>query len=132
MLAITKEAYAIMLVHCQAQYPLEACGFLGGTAGLAYSVTLVENLLRSPVAYEMEPRQQIEAMLSLENNGLELLAAFHSHPHGPPSPSVTDVAQAYYPDLPQIIISLQTRTAPSVRSFLLAPDHIHEQFLQRV
>lgn len=132
MLEIATEAYLIMLAHCQSQYPLEACGFLAGDAGRAYIVTPVENTLRSPVAYEMDPRQQLEAMLHIEDDGFELLAAYHSHPHGPSQPSPTDMAQAYYPDLPQIIISLRDRTTPTMRAFLLAPDEIHEVNLRLV
>lgn len=125
-LAMNKTAHAIMLAHCQEVYPLEACGFLGGQDGIATIVTIVENALSSPVAYEMDPLQQIEAMLEMEDNGLDLMAAYHSHPNGPSKPSPTDLAQAYYPDLPQIIISLQIRSEPSVRAFLLAPDTYQE------
>lgn len=131
-LAISMRAYAIMLAHCQSEFPLEACGFLGGQDGEASIVTVIENILSSPVAYEMDPRQQIEAMLNLENSGLDLMAAYHSHPHGPSRPSPTDLAQAYYPDLPQIIISLRERSSPSVRVFLLAPDSFQELNLQLV
>jgi proteasome lid subunit RPN8/RPN11 len=131
-LLIDKTAYDIMLAHCQAAHPLEACGFLGGRHGQATIVTAVENALSSPVAYAMDPQQQLEAMLDLEENGYDLMAAYHSHPHGPSWPSPTDLAQAYYPDLPQIIISLRERTAPSARAFLLAPDEFQEIKLQLV
>jgi proteasome lid subunit RPN8/RPN11 len=126
MIAITRTAYLIMLAHCQSVYPLEACGFLGGIDGKAFSVTAVENALHSPVAYEMEPIQQLEAMLDLERSGLEMVAAYHSHPHGPARPSVTDMAQAYYPDLPQVIVSLRTRSAPTALAFLLTPDTVQK------
>jgi proteasome lid subunit RPN8/RPN11 len=131
-LAINKTAYAIMLAHCQEIYPFEACGFIGGKDGLASVVSFVENALNSPVAYEMDPLQQLEAMLDMEDNGLDLMAAYHSHPHGPSRPSPTDLAQAYYPDLPQIIISLRMRSEPSVRAFLLAHDTYQEIKLQIV
>ncbi len=126
MLAVNKTAFAVMLSHCQAEYPLEACGFLGGQDGEAFIVTTVENILRSPVAYEMDPQQQIEAMLQIEDSGLDLMAAFHSHPHGPSQPSATDLAQAYYPDLVQVIISLRERAAPVARAFLLTHDEFNE------
>jgi proteasome lid subunit RPN8/RPN11 len=93
---------------------------------------MVENALNSPVAYEMDPLQQLEAMLDIENNGLDLMAAYHSHPQGPSRPSPTDLAQAYYPDLPQIIISLQVRSEPSARAFLLASDSYQELKLRIV
>jgi proteasome lid subunit RPN8/RPN11 len=125
-LSISKTVYMIMLAHCQEMYPLEACGFLGGRDGRATVVSMVENVLKSPVAFEMDPLQQIEAMLDIENSRLDLVAAYHSHPQGPPIPSPTDLALAYYPDLPQIIISLQTRSTPSMRAFLLASGGYEE------
>lgn len=132
MIEITKEAYQIMLAHCQRQYPEEACGFLGGRNSRAYVVTPIENDLHSPVAYEMNPQQQLEAMLYMEDNNLELLAAYHSHPHGPSGPSHTDIAQAYYPDLPQIIISLRAGPVPAARAFLLSQDEIRELTIELV
>ena len=131
-LTITRTACAIMLAHCQEIYPLEACGFLGGRDGKASIVTMIENALNSPIAYEMDPLQQLEAMLDLENCGLDLLAAYHSHPQGPSIPSSTDLAQAYYPNLPQIIISLRLRDEPSLRAFQLTHDKYQELILQIV
>ena len=124
MLEISRVAYLLMLAHCQWVYPEEACGFLGGEDGRATIVTPVENKLHSPVTFEMEPLQQLEAMIYLEENGRAILAAYHSHPHGPPRPSQTDLAQAYYPDMPQIIVSLQRRAQPEVRAFLFTTGTI--------
>ena len=132
MIEITRTAYLIMLAHCQAMYPLEACGFLGGIQGKAFAVTAIENALRSPVAYEMEPRQQLEAMLDLERRGLDIVAAYHSHPHGPSRPSATDMSQAFYPDMPQVIVSLRTRSDPTVLAFLLTPENVQEVDLRAV
>jgi len=131
-LVINKRAYTIMLAHCQSEYPLEACGFLGGQDEIAFVVTVIENRLSSPVAYEMDPRQQIEAMLNMENSNLDLMAAYHSHPNGPSRPSPTDLAKAYSPDLPQIIVSLRERSSPSVGVFLLTPDSVQELKLEPV
>jgi proteasome lid subunit RPN8/RPN11 len=79
----------------------------------------------SPVAYEMEPLQQIQAMLAIENDGLELLAIYHSHPDGPARPSPTDVALAYYPEQAQLIISL-TGAAATVRAYRIADGLVEE------
>ncbi len=132
MLTITNAAYSIMLSHCQVAYPLEACGFLGGKNGTAFVVTIIENILSSSTAYEMDPRQQIEAMLAFEEDGLDLLAAYHSHPKGPSRPSPTDMALAFYPELAQVIVSLRERSHPTARAYLLASDKVHELELQVV
>ena len=115
-----------MVAHVTGLFPEEACGLVGGQDGRAARLYPVENMLHSPVAFEMEPLQQIRAMLALEGEGLELLAIYHSHPHGPARPSASDVAQAYYPDAAQIIISLADRARPSLRAFLIADGHVTE------
>ncbi|MCB8984799.1 MAG: M67 family metallopeptidase [Ardenticatenaceae bacterium] len=117
MLRINQPVYEAMLAHLQAVYPLEGCGLLGGVGDTAVRHTAVDNILRSPVAYEMDPTQQIRAMLELEAQGQEMLAIYHSHPAGPPHPSPTDVAQAYYPDAVYLIISLADRAQPVVGAF---------------
>lgn len=115
-----------MLAHVGSLWPEEACGLLGGRDGRAARVYPVENILHSPFAYEMEPLAQIRAMLDIEARDVDLLAIFHSHPHGPARPSQTDVAQAYYPDAFQIIISLADRERPSIRAFTIINDVVSE------
>ena len=108
-----------MINHVVAHAPEEACGLVGGRGGRAAQLYPVENVLHSPVAYEMEPRQQVRAMLDMEAAGEALLAIYHSHPHGPAWPSSTDRRQAYYPDTAYIIISLADPERPSLRAFML-------------
>jgi [CysO sulfur-carrier protein]-S-L-cysteine hydrolase len=116
--------YLVMLAHAQALYPQEACGLLAGRNGRISHLYVIENILRSPTAYEMNGRQQLAAMLHVEKLGLELLAGYHSHPNGPSTPSKTDIAQAYYPDLIQLIISLQERSQPSVGAFTIIDGQV--------
>jgi proteasome lid subunit RPN8/RPN11 len=114
------------LSHLQAEYPLEACGILAGKAGKILRVYAIENKLRSPTAYEMEPQQQLAAMLEIEDKGWEMTAVYHSHPQGPETPSPTDVAQAYYPDVVQLIVSLRQRSQPVVRGFMIGNGRVTE------
>ena len=115
-----------MIAHVNSLYPEEACGLVGGQDERAGRLCPVENVLHSPVAFEMAPLQQIRAMLALEEEGLELIAIYHSHPHGPARPSASDVAQAYYPEAVQVIISLADRARPTLRAFLIADGHVTE------
>ena len=119
MLRMKQSVYGEMMAHLQAVYPLEGCGLVGGLPGEATRCLPVANVLRSPTAYEMEPTAQIEAMILLEDAGLEITGIFHSHPAGPERPSPTDMAQAYYPDAAYIIVSLADRTQPVTRAFRL-------------
>lgn len=125
-LYLPKQLQEEMIACVMNLYPEEACGLVGGQDSRAARLYPVENALHSPVAFEMEPLQQIRAMLAMEAEGLELLAIYHSHPHGPARPSGSDVAQAYYPEAAQIIISLIDRARPSLRAFLIADGHVTE------
>ncbi len=123
---INQSLYQIMLAHTQAIFPLEACGLLAGQENYISHIYLIDNSLHSRVAFEMDAQQQIEAMLHAEERGLELIAAFHSHPTGPQTPSQTDVAKTYYPELAQIIIALDNRENPSTRAFTIVDGEITE------
>lgn len=125
MIEIQRSLYLAMLAHTQAAFPLEACGLLAGSNMRVSNLYIIENILHSPTAYEMNGRQQLETMLHVEKQGSDLLAAYHSHPSGPNSPSVTDIAQAYYPDLIQLIISLRDRSQPGVGAFTIVNGQVN-------
>ena len=87
-----------MLAHIQSCLPEEACGILGGTSGEARRAFLVENELHSPVRYRMRAEIQLQALLQLEEESLDLVGIFHSHPTSPAYPSPTDLAEFAYPE----------------------------------
>lgn len=134
MLTIERPLLDQLLEHLQACYPQEGCGLLAGDGetGWVTAVYPIENSLHSPTAYKMNPTQQVQAMLELEARGWQMLAIYHSHPHGPETPSVTDVAQAMYPEAFHIIVSLQDRARPVVRTFSIAGQEVVEQKMRVV
>jgi len=119
-----------MIRQADAGYPEEVCGLLAGSIdgriGSAVRLYPVENGLHSTVAYEMEPLAQVRAMIAIESEGLELVGIYHSHPTGPASPSPSDVAQAWYPDAAQIIISPADRARPTARALLIREGRVTE------
>ncbi|MEW6403451.1 MAG: M67 family metallopeptidase [Chloroflexota bacterium] len=96
-LTLTTEQLQAMIHYVEAEVPLEACGLLGGTDSRVESVHFVRNQAQSPVRFVMDPRQQLDAFEEIKSSGQELLAIFHSHPAGPETVSVTDIAEAAYP-----------------------------------
>lgn len=94
-----------IISHVDQEAPLEACGIVAGKDRASIQVFPISNQLASPVAYRMAPKEQLHAMLLIEENGWDLLSIYHSHPQGPAFPSGTDIAQAYYPDAVYIILS---------------------------
>jgi proteasome lid subunit RPN8/RPN11 len=89
--------------------PEEACGLLSGQNETgAYRVVEViptTNELHSPVRYRIDPHEQIAAFNQIDAQGLELVGIYHSHPAGPPAPSPTDIAEAFYPEAVYLIWS---------------------------
>jgi proteasome lid subunit RPN8/RPN11 len=130
-LEIPIQHWQSMLDHIRACLPEEGCGLLGGlkedSAARVSAVLPIPNELRSPVRFRMDPAQQIKAFYWLENEGLELLAIFHSHPAGPAVPSPTDLAEFAYPGVLTLIWSPQ---APGgqwrARAFALHPEQAEE------
>jgi proteasome lid subunit RPN8/RPN11 len=119
---LTQSQYDQMLMHVMIDPTLERCGLLAGHNGRVEQVLPVPNVLASPVAYQMDGSEFVQAMLACD---FEPLGIFHSHPAGPPVPSPTDVAQALYPDSTYIIISLAANP-PSVRAFRIVQQQVHE------
>jgi len=125
-LRIEQRHYQQMLEHLSCSLPHEGCGFLAGKAGLVTRVYGVLNQLASPSAFEMDPAQQLEAMIDIEDRELDLLAIFHSHPFGPEIPSTVDVSAASYPEAISVIVSFARTEQPIVKAFYIRDDHLGE------
>jgi proteasome lid subunit RPN8/RPN11 len=95
-----------MCAHVESCLPLEACGLLAGKENFVRQVLTVTNQAKSPVRFRMDPFEQIQAFEWMESNGLDLIGIFHSHPEGPETVSVADIAEAAY-DVVYIIWSRQ-------------------------
>ena len=108
---------AQIVAHAQAGYPEEVCGLISGRGGQAVGVHPGRNVSPTPrVTYEMDA-ETLALQIQFEDMGLDLLAIYHSHPHGPAQPSETDIAQATYPEAAYIIVSLADRARPLLRAF---------------
>jgi proteasome lid subunit RPN8/RPN11 len=83
--------------HAQSGLPEEICGLLAGSWSRPPRVIPIENELHSPNRFRMNPLEQLRAFEQIESAEEELLAIYHSHPAGPPHPSETDIAEAFYP-----------------------------------
>ncbi len=98
-----------MLDHVAAEAPLEACGLLGGSNSQVQQVVPIRNVAESQVRFRMDPAEQIKAIFGFEEDGMELVAIYHSHPVGPPGPSGIDLGEAAYSEAVQLIWYLEQR-----------------------
>jgi len=104
-LTLSLELWEQMRHHVSKTAPEEACGLIGGQVNRGRQVFPITNLLHSPVRFRMAPEEQLQALIQMEENDLELLAIYHSHPLGPDHPSITDIAESYYPEAIYLIWS---------------------------
>ncbi len=111
-----------MIAHAHAGLPNEICGLLAGLNGRVTEVYPVENVDHSPVRYTMNPTEQVRTMVAIEEAGWELLSIYHSHPNGPATPSATDLAHVYYPEVVYIILSPDKRGEWLAKGFNLSED----------
>jgi proteasome lid subunit RPN8/RPN11 len=107
-----------MLQHVEQNAPLEACGLLAGKNNSVEKVLLVRNQAQSPVRFVMDPYEQLDAFEWIDSHALDLIGIFHSHPAGPETASVTDIAEAAY-EVVSVIWS-RTRGEWQARGFWLA------------
>ncbi len=124
-LQITAEQWQTMLAEVRGRASEESCGLLAGKDGRVAAVLPIPNALHSPVRFEMEPSEQVRAMLWIEEQGLELAGIYHSHLHGPSHPSQTDVAEFAYPGVISLIWS-PSESGWQARAFAISNGNVLE------
>lgn len=76
-------------------HPCEACGILLGDAARITQVVETANVHPAPKThFEIDPQALIDAYRAERSGGAKVLGYFHSHPHGPAKPSLTDQEMA--------------------------------------
>ena len=104
-LYLLEEHWDIILAGILGRISEEACGIVAGIDGISCAVFPVTNLLHSPVRFRMDPEEQLQVFNEIEEQDWQMLAIYHSHPHGPDHPSPVDIAEAYYPESVNLIWS---------------------------
>ena len=112
-----------LIQHARDAYPNEACGLLVGRESVNRFIA-TKNISSDPHHYEIDPSELISIFRSLRQTGENLLAIFHSHPHGPAEPSRTDIERAYYPDAAHLIVSLAELDRPRAVAFRIIDGEV--------
>jgi proteasome lid subunit RPN8/RPN11 len=126
-LEIPEDLLRGVIEHARQEYPLECCGILAGKNGKISKVYSMENMDKSSSSYLMAPEQQLRVFQEIEEEGLELSAIYHSHPHSPAFPSQRDVDYAFHPDSLILIISLMDQEAPEIGAFRIENGKIEQK-----
>lgn len=120
-----------LLTHAQHSPEAEVCGLISRTGKGQYRVYPVANVAgEADHLFAMEPKAQIEAMRRMRENGEELFAIYHSHPHAPAEPSLRDLQEAAYPEAFYLIISLNTKGVLEMRGYRLQHGSVDEVALR--
>ncbi len=131
MISIQPLAYDIMTEDAIGSYPDECCGFFFGeedaSGNRAITHVLVVNNAKEgdkKRRFEISPKDYMKAERFAEDNSLQLLGVYHSHPNHPAIPSEQDRLSAQ-PYFSYIIIAVFNKEIKDIRSWRL---NSHFQF----
>lgn len=120
-----------MIEHARADAPNECCGLVGGVGDEAKSIHRAENAEASPFRYSIAPREQLDLMNRIDEDGQQLVGIYHSHTRTPAYPSQTDINLASgWPDAVYLIVSLEQPEEPVVNAFRITGSTVENVDLQ--
>ena len=129
MIKINQNIIDHIIIHAHNIFPIEACGYLAGngdTISQSYELTNIDN---SEEHFSFDPAEQFAVVRKARNEGLEILANYHSHPNTPARPSEEDIRMAYDPDILYFIISLAEKI-PQIKAFKIHQSKVEEIHIQ--
>jgi len=126
-----------IVAHAQEDSSVECCGLVAvepspdGSGGRAVRVCRAQNIHASALRFEIDPIEQLRLTNTIEEQGWEIGAIYHSHVRSEPKPSQTDITcAANLPGIEWIIVGLASGEQPQVRSYLIEDGTIREVALE--
>jgi proteasome lid subunit RPN8/RPN11 len=115
--------------HGTEAYPEEGCGFLLGTVtddgdNRVVAIRRAENRQsdRRARRYQLTADDYRAADEAAQEQGLDVVGIYHSHPDHPAEPSETDLDEATFPGYTYVIVSVHDGTPDDLTAWTLAPD----------
>ncbi len=125
-LAIANEIFS----HAQSEPDNEVCGLISARGQTICRSYPIHNCAENPARrYVMDPAAQIDALRQMRLGGESLFAIYHSHPSSAAEPSATDIAEANYPQVVYLIISLNIPGVLEIRAFAINNGQTKELLL---
>jgi proteasome lid subunit RPN8/RPN11 len=113
ILYVPKKLLEETRAHLQKEAPREGVGLWAGRREVERVIPLPNAHPNPLTGYLAEPLALLRTLKALEQEGLSLLAIYHSHPAGPALPSPRDIKEARW-RVPYVIFGTD-----GVRAFLL-------------
>lgn len=119
----------------EAAYPRECCGLIAGTGDTEAGIDVTRAVVAANVhpdgghdRFEVDPQARFDLMRELGEIGgrppsaERLVGHYHSHPDHLATPSATDLACAFEPNLVWLIVGVDGGAATAVTAHLLDAD----------
>lgn len=137
---VEREAFDRMKRHCEDEYPHEGCGVLAGREDTVSLSLPVENSAkdRGFDVYVMDAEGQFAAFEEIEDEGLERLGFFHSHPDHDAyfserdSDEATADGEPLYPGEAYVVLSVRDGVFDGAKAYRWGGDGFEEEGLEVV
>jgi len=133
---IAPELVEQIVAHALENPRIECCGIVAVTPGddgemTATRVYRAHNAHASALRFEIAPMELYELNETIDGEGWEIGAIYHSHVRSEPYPSQTDIGfAAGWPGLEWIIVGLADGEQPKVRSYVIDGADVREVALE--
>ncbi|MBR1796513.1 MAG: M67 family metallopeptidase [Clostridiales bacterium] len=122
---LKKSDYEKILEYAVSELPNEACGLIAGIIRNdgeeeirnIEKVYLLTNTDHSNEHFSLDPKEQLQSIKDMRENGLTPLGNWHSHPESPSRSSQEDIRLAFDKNANYLILSLMDRSNPVLNSF---------------
>ena len=126
---IRRDILSKIVAHAKKGAPLEVCGYLAGKDGSITKHYELTNIDNSPEHFSFDPKEQFATIKDARNQGLEVVAVYHSHPVSLARPSVEDIRLAYDPHISYVIVSL-ANGGEEVKSFKIKNSQVFPEVIE--
>ena len=114
------------------EFPNECCGVIAAEGGVPVKVFPATNIDASAATYRIDAKDQLRIEGEIEDRGWDTWGFYHSHTHSEAYPSETDRKHskrvvAFYPDVRFLILSVERRDEPVLRSFFMLDGEVTEE-----
>ena len=114
VISFTPESWRCLKELSEQAYPFEGCGLLLGPLTkdkVVQRVVTLRNILREEgrgrFDFSFSPKEFLDAQRAAEQEKMDIVGIFHTHPDHPPRPSATDASQPMLAGWINIIASVQ-------------------------